>query len=77
MTDSQQFLSLLECLKKAGINDPNIDLFYGVVTNNEELVKTSLKNNADVNLTDRQLIGRYRLLLQSNCHAALREFESS
>lgn len=47
-------------LKRKGVMDPNIDLFLGILVNNEDLVKSALDNGADPAMTDEQLIEKYK-----------------
>ncbi|VVB85131.1 Uncharacterised protein [uncultured archaeon] len=58
--DKKSFKSKLKYLKSKGINDPNIDLFLGVVSGDENLVKSALGNGADIAITDSELIAKYK-----------------
>ncbi len=60
--ERKNFHAKLQYLKESGINDPNIDLFL-VVTSKEEDVdaaRKALEAGADVTMTDRDLLNRYK-----------------
>lgn len=50
----------LTYLKAKGINDPDIDLFVGIFSNDALLVKTALDNGADPSITDVALVDKYK-----------------
>jgi len=50
----------LRHIKSKGINDPNIDLFLGVFSDDTDIVKSSLRAGADPSITDIKLLSQYR-----------------
>jgi hypothetical protein len=50
-------------LKNKGIADPNIDLFLGVFRNDQALIDSSIKSGADLQMTDSQLLSKYKMQL--------------
>lgn len=56
------FLKLLKYLKKVHVDDPDIDLWIAVVTNDLVGIKKVLPG-ANPNITDMHLIEKYRIYL--------------
>lgn len=46
-------------LQTNGVHDPDVDLFVAVFENNVEAVKAALKNGANVNVRDKQVLQRH------------------
>lgn len=70
-------ISILNCLRDAGIDDPNLDLFLSAVTGDTELLEKALARGADVNLKDKQLVSKYRDVLQKNCPDVLKKWDGA
>lgn len=58
--DFKKFISFL--IDDKHIQDPDVFLFKGVFDNDREVVKRAIKNGANVNVTDTQIINRYSYL---------------
>nr|VFJ55827.1 MAG: hypothetical protein BECKFW1821B_GA0114236_102420 [Candidatus Kentron sp. FW]VFJ58629.1 MAG: hypothetical protein BECKFW1821A_GA0114235_108410 [Candidatus Kentron sp. FW]VFJ76089.1 MAG: hypothetical protein BECKFW1821C_GA0114237_10983 [Candidatus Kentron sp. FW] len=53
------FPCLIKALFDSGEKDPNVRLFWGVLSDDVEMVKKALDEGADVNGTDKALIKRH------------------
>ena len=64
--DRAEFRAKLQFLKTLGIDDPNIDLFLAVISEESDVdaVRAALSAGADVKMTDRMLLHKYREQLQ-------------
>jgi len=70
-------LSILNCLKDSGIDDPNLDLLLSAATLDDKLREKSLARGADVNIKNEQLISKYRDVLQKNWPDELKAWDES
>ena len=77
MNNQRVLLGLLKCLKEASINDPNVDLFWGVLTGDKGIVESAIARKADVSTRDRALIAKYRDILVARCPDTLNQWEST
>lgn len=57
--NSDIFLSKLKYLKELGIDDPNIDMFLAVISDNVSALESALKAGADPSTTDTALLNKY------------------
>ena len=66
---------ILNCLKDSGIDDPNLDLILSAVRGDTELLEKAIARGADVNIKDKQLVSKYRDVLQKNCPDVLKTWD--
>jgi len=74
---AEPFIAILNCLKDAGIDDPNLDLFLSAATGDTELLEKAIARGADVNIKDKQLVSKYRDVLQKNCPDVLKIWDGA
>ena len=55
-----KFKQLIDKLVEIGNEDPDVKLFYGVLHGNEKIIDEALKNGANLKITDKELIKRYK-----------------
>lgn len=57
--------SFLRRLVAAGIDkqDPDVQLWWAVVTNDTELLQVAIQNGANIEITDSQIMSRYAAFL--------------
>ena len=58
--DSKKDLAKLHQLRKLGVNDPDVDLFVAVMTDNLELAKQARERGANLNATLGQVFSKYK-----------------
>ena len=46
-------------IEKENVKDPDVALFRGVIRSDGEMVKQAIRDGANVNVTDKQLVNRY------------------
>jgi hypothetical protein len=51
-------------LRSQGINDPNVDVFYGVIIEDMEILKKGLEKGADPSVTKAQILSKYEQLIR-------------
>lgn len=71
----QLFLEILKTLRNSGIQDPDLDMWYAVITGDAALLKSI--TNYDPSLTDEALLSRYRNLLETQHSDLLKKFEEA
>lgn len=54
------FYQFLRALRDQGIKDPDVNLFIAVFEGNTEQLKQAIDQGANVNITDTELVARYR-----------------
>ena len=67
-------LQIFNAIRNAGVRDPNVDLFIGVLESRPEQVEQAIADGADVNKTDGEVIHYHRVLLFKHCPEKLREW---
>ena len=59
ITAPKYFLKYLKVLKQEGVEDPDIDLYIGIITHDEGLVKEALQKGANIDTTSSELFDRH------------------
>jgi hypothetical protein len=60
--DSQDFEGFVRYLRKQGVQDPDVDLFWSAMHGDPSLAEDALKRGAKVHTTDQELIARHKAL---------------
>lgn len=63
--DNEMFSLFLSYLRNNGVDDPDVNVFYGVVNGDEELLKQALNAGGNPNITDKAIIKKYKDLYLS------------
>ena len=63
---NESFESQLSCLKEQRIKDPNIDLVWAIIMEDEDLLNEALDDGANLRITNDELLSQYERELQ-NC----------
>lgn len=75
--DSFLLMELLGEIRSVNKDDPNVNLFMGVLDNDLEAVKNALDAGANVNITDGAVIEYHRTFLLKRCPATLQKWETA
>ena len=57
--DADMVKEFIEYLIMSGCQDPDVELFYGTISNSVDVVKKAIKNGANVQITFGELVKRY------------------
>ena len=74
MDDKSLLAHLLNAIRDEGIDNPNVELFIGVLENDVDKVKKALDDGANANITDSAVIEYHRTLLDRKCPEQLRQW---
>lgn len=74
MDDKRLLMQLLNAIRDEGVQNPNVDLFLGVLENDVGKVNKAIDEGANVNITDSAVIEYHRTLLSRKCPEELREW---
>jgi hypothetical protein len=69
--------ALFQCLKRVGVQDPNVDLFLGVMTGDSALVEKALEAGASTQITDAKLLESYESRIALDCPDLYAKYQSS
>ncbi len=77
MTADRDLLkTLLDEIHVVKEDDPNVNLFLGVLNDKIDDVKKALDDGANVNITDAAVIDYHRPLLRKRCRHVLAEWDA-
>ena len=74
--DGRRLIKLLEEIHRIKANDPNVNLFIGVLENDSDKVRQAVDDGANVHITDSAVIEYHRPLLLKQCRRDLEEWEA-
>ena len=74
MDDKGLLMQLLTAIRSEGVQDPNVDLFVGVLENDVGKVNKAIDDGANVNIADSAVIEYHRTLLSRKYPEELREW---
>ena len=74
---SELFLTLLKGIRDSGVQDPNVNLFIGVLEDDLAAVKKALEQGANVNATDSEVLNYHRGILAARMPDEFRRFRET